>query len=189
MAQQISIPGTGDPVLLPSNQNFYFRLATPCTVCFGPSNPPGAFPDLSNQTFSNWGAQSPDYPIPANATAYIQFNTSALGTPCSLAGIAAAPRIIHVGSGIQGNVGGPSGPDVMPGKKKKKDKDKKKAKGKHGDKKHPGKHKAKKSAKKAGKKGSKKSPKKAAKKAAKKATKKSAKKAAKSRSAGKGRRR
>jgi len=178
MAQQISIPGTGDPVLLPSNQNFYFRLATPCTVCFGPSNPANAFPDLSNQTFSNWGTQSPNYPIPANATAYIEFNTSALGTPCSLAGIAAAPRIIHVGSGIRGNVVGASGNVNKPAKKKK-------TKGKSAGAKAAAKSGPKKSTKKAGKK----SAKKAGKKAAKKATKKSAKKAAKSRTAGKGRRR
>lgn len=102
MAQQITIPPAADVTLSPSNGQFYFTLTSPCQVCFGPSNPPSAFPNLSNQTFSNWGSQSPLFNIPPSAVPepYITYNTSALNTPCLLADPAQAVKTIHVGQNI-----------------------------------------------------------------------------------------
>jgi hypothetical protein len=165
MAQQIKIPPAVDVTLLPSNVQFYFTLTSPCQVCFGPSNPPSAFPQLSNQTFPNWGAQSPLFNIPPSAVPepYITYSTSGLNTPCLLTDPTQAVKTIHVGQNFT---------KPRPGKKGKKPAKKKaavkKAAAKPAKKKKPARKAAKKAAKKLVKKSAKKAGKSPARKAAKK---------------------
>lgn len=183
MAQEINIPPAGDVTLEPSNGDFYFNLSESCTVCFGPSNPADAFPDLSNQTFSHWGAQSPLFPIPPSAAPepYIDYNVSTGGSPCTVSAIGGAVKTIHVGSNLSKQTAG---------KGSAKSTKKSRASAKKSAAKKPKKAASRKAAKSARKTSAKKPAKKAApkKKSAKKAAKKGGKKAASKRSGKKSRR-